>query len=103
MNDLIKTLIQIDQKARQTVQEKKELRNTERTRITEENAALHEYYDQRALDHIDKVKRLAGKNTAKELQDTQQQFEQAVAQLQAQFDQNKEAWLEQIVSRCQEI
>ena len=103
MNDLIKLLMQIDQKARQTVQNKKEFRNAERAKITEENTSLHEYYDQRALDHIDKVKRLAGKNTAKELQDTQQQFERAAAQLQTQFDQNKTAWLEQIVSRCKEI
>ena len=79
MNDLIKLLMQIDQKARQTVQNKKEFRNAERAKITEENTSLHEYYDQRALDHIDKVKRLAGKNTAKELQDTQQQFERAAA------------------------
>ncbi len=61
---MIKALIEIDKRARQTVQTAKDKRNEAKAEIAQEKSKVHEAYLKRANEHIEKMKQHADEETS---------------------------------------
>lgn len=102
MEALVGALIELDKKARQTLDAKKEFRTAERTRISGEERALYDSYVEKAKEKIEKVQKDSEAEAEKQLLKAQADYEAALKDLHTHYDENEERWLSEIVSACTE-
>ncbi|WP_343210422.1 hypothetical protein [Anaerolentibacter hominis] len=100
MDDVIKVLIGMDEKARQAVAEKKEYRNEERAQIMADNTKLYDSYVERAQDHIKKMKEDTKNIVDQEMSTAKQDYEESLRLMEDYYNTHREEWLEAIVERC---
>ncbi|RPF47968.1 hypothetical protein EDD70_0777 [Hydrogenoanaerobacterium saccharovorans] len=100
---MIKALIEIDKRARQTVQTAKDKRNEAKAEIAQEKSKVHEAYLKRANEHIEKMKQHADEETSQKQLTIEEGFRVSAASLETQFVANKEKWVNEIICRCKQI
>ncbi|WP_312642950.1 hypothetical protein [Hydrogenoanaerobacterium sp.] len=103
VDDIIKALIDIDRKARETVQAAKDRRSEVKAAISQEKSEVHEAYLKRANEHIEKMKEHAQEEASQQQLSIDEAFRVSAAALETQFDEKKDKWVDEIICRCKQI
>lgn len=100
MQEIIKELIQMDTKARETVKAEQEKSDAVKAQIAKDKDKVQSEYLARAYQRIEKVKAFAKEEAQLQLQEVQKKYDDSVAGLEKMFSENKDAWVDEIVTRC---
>lgn len=103
MDDMIKELIALDQRARQAIETEKTRRDAAKAKIATERNEIYEAYRKRANAHIEQMRGQAEQNVAEQQTDTVEKFRVSSEKLEQQFTENRGRWVEEIVNRCKQV
>lgn len=99
MQDMIKRIVEADAEARALEQANKKAAEEERRRIDEEAAAIYQKYMDNAKEEISKSEAYLEKRTDRKFRDISVKQESALIKLKADYEQNRDRWVDEIVSR----
>ena len=96
---MIKRIVEADAEARALEEANKKAADEERRRIDEEAAAIYQKYMDKAKEEISKSEAYLEKRTDRKLKDVSVKQESALIKLKADYEQNRDRWVDEIVSR----
>lgn len=99
MQDMIKRIVEADSQAKALEEENRKAVERERQRIDKEVAAIHQRYMEDAQKEIAKNDGYLEKRTDKKLADIAAKQESALIKLRSDYEQNRDRWVDEIVSR----
>lgn len=103
MDDMIRELIAMDQRARDAMVANINRRDEARAKIAVEKSEIYDAYINRANRHITKMREQAEQNTADRHAALGEGFRGSAEKLEEQFRQNQNRWVEEVVNRCKQI
>lgn len=99
MQDMIRKIVEADTKAKALDERNRKAAEKEKQQIEGEAAAIYERYMEQAQEEIVRNDAYLNKRTERKLKDVAAKQESALIKLQADFDQNRDRWVDEIVSR----
>ena len=96
---MIKRIVEADSQARALEEENKKAAELEKQKIEQEVAAIHQRYTEQAQAEIAKNDAYLEKRFARKLTDVAAKQESALIKLKADYEQNRDRWVDEIVSR----
>ena len=99
MQDMIRRIVEADSQAKRLDEENKKAAEREKRRIEEEAAAIYQKYMDDAQAAIEKNDAYLDKRYARKLSDVTARQESALIKLRSDYDQNRDRWVDEIVSR----
>lgn len=99
MQDMIKRIIEADHEARALEEDNQIAAEKEKARIEEQARAIHQKYMAEAEEEIAKNEAYLEKLYEKKLSEETAKQESAMKKLRSDFEQNRDRWVDEIVSR----
>lgn len=99
MQNMIQKIIEADSKAKQLEQENRKAAEDEKQRIEEEAETIYREYMEKAQEEITKNDEYLEKKYERNLSDVTAKQESALIRMRADFEQNRDRWADEIVSR----
>ncbi len=99
MQDMIKRIIEADSEAKALEEANKRAAEKERQKIEQEAEAIYQKYMDDAQAAIEKNDAYLDKRYARKLSDVTARQESALIKLRSDYDQNRDRWVDEIVSR----
>lgn len=99
MQDMIKRIVEADAEAQALEQANKKAAEEERRRIDEEAAAIYQKYMDNAKEEISKSEAYLEKRIDRKFRDISVKQESSLIKLKADYEQNRDRWVDEIVSR----
>ena len=99
MQDMIKRIVEADNQAKALEEANKIAAEKEKQKIEEEAAAIYKKYMDQAQEEVAKNDAYLEKRTERKLRDISAKQESALIKLRADYDQNRDRWVDEIVSR----
>jgi hypothetical protein len=100
MDRIIRELVAIDQQARNQVCLAEEEQAQEKFRISQEKEELREQYARHIRESLENMRRETDKQFAEEFKRMEADYQNDLAVLETQFQDNGRQWAEDIVNRC---
>ena len=100
MQAIIKQLIELDELAREMIDQAKQQKKELIEHIDQEKAQIEDEYINRADRRMRIISDLEEKNTKKMIQSIQARNEESLAKLQKQYEENHKEWEDAIFRRC---
>ena len=99
MQDMIRKIVEADAKARRLEEVNKKTAAKEKQKIEVEAAAIHQRYMDHAQAEIVKNDAYLEKRFARRLTDMEAKQKSALIKLKADYEQSRDRWVDEIVSR----
>lgn len=99
MQDMIKRIVEADNQAKALEEENRKAAEREKLKIEEDAAAIYQKYMDAAKAEIEKSDAYIEKRTQRKLSDIAAKHESALIKLKADYEQNRDRWVDEIVSR----
>lgn len=99
MQDMIRRIVEADSQAKRLDEENKKAAEREKRRIEEEAAAIYQKYMDQAQEEIAKNDAYLQKRTDRKLRDIDARQKSSLIKLKADYEQNRDRWVDEIVSR----
>jgi len=99
LQNMIQKIIEADSKAKQLEQENRKAAEDEKQRIEEEAETIYREYMEKAQEEITKNDEYLEKKYERNLSDVTAKQESALIRMRADFEQNRDRWADEIVSR----
>lgn len=99
MQDMIQKIIEADNEARAMEEANQQAAAEKRRKIEEEAAAIYQRYMDQAQEEISKSDAYLQKRSERKLRDISAKQESAYIKLQADYEHNRDRWVDEIVSR----
>ena len=99
MQDMIKRIVEADNQAKALEEANKIAAEKEKQKIEEEAAAIYKKYMDEAKAEIAKNDAYLDKRTERKLRDISARQESLLIKLKADYEQNRDRWVDEIVSR----
>ena len=99
MQDMIKRIVEADSQAKALDEANQKAAEEKKRKIEEEAAAIYKKYMDQAQEEVAKNDAYLEKRTERKLRDISAKQESAPIKLRADYDQNRDRWVDEIVSR----
>ncbi len=99
MQDMIRKIVEADTKAKALDEQNRRAAEKEKRQIEGEAAAIYERYMEQAHEEIAKNDAYLEKRMERKLRDVTARQESALIKLKSDFEQNRDRWVDEIVSR----
>ncbi len=99
MQDMIKKIIEADDQAKKLEEANKKACEEEKKRIEQEAAEIYQKYMDDAKVKIEKINDNMEKNAAQSRAETSAKQESILIKLKSDYEQNRDKWVDDIVSR----
>lgn len=99
MQDMIKRIIEADNEARALEEKNRKAAEAEKQKIEKEAEEIYQKYMEDAQADIAKNDAYLEKRTVRKLNDVAARQESALIKLKADYEQNRDRWVDEIVSR----
>ena len=99
MQDMIKRIVEADNQARALDEANKKAAEKEKQRIEKQAAAIYQQYMDEAQEEIARNDAYLDKKKKKKMADITAHQESALIKLKADYDQNRDRWVDEIVDR----
>lgn len=99
MQDMIKRIVEADNQARALDEANKKAAEKEKQRIEKQAAAIYQQYMDEAQEEIARNDAYLDKRYTKKMADITAHQESALIKLKADYDQNRDRWVDEIVDR----
>lgn len=99
MQDMIKRIVEADNEAKALEEKNRKAAEAEKQKIEQEAAAIYQKYMEEAQAEIAKNNAYLEKRNARKLKDIAAKQESALIKLKADYEQNRDKWVDEIVSR----
>lgn len=99
MQDMIKRILEADNEAKVLEQKNRKAAEAEKQKIEREAEAIYQKYMEEAQAEIAKNNAYLEKRNARKLKDIAARQESALIKLRADYDRNRDRWIDEIVSR----
>lgn len=99
MQDMIKRIVEADNEAKVLEEKNRKAAEAEKQKIEQEAAAIYQKYMEEAQAEIAKNNAYLEKRNARKLKDIAAKQESALIKLKADYEQNRDKWVDEIVSR----
>lgn len=99
MQDMIKRIVDADNEAKALEEENKKAAEREKLKIEEEAKAIYQEYMDEAQEAIDKNDAYLEKRFARKLTEVEAKQESALIKMKADYESNRDRWVDEIVSR----
>lgn len=99
MQDMIKRIVEADTEAKALEEANKKADREKRLKIEEEAAAIYQKYMEQAQAEVDKNDAYLQKRTDRRLKEIAAKQESTLIKLKSDYEQNRDRWVDEIVSR----
>ena len=99
MQDMIKRIIEADNKAKELEEANRKAAEEEKRHIEEEAEAIYQKYMDEAQDEIKRNNAYLEKRTERNLAEVKAKQESALIKLRQDYEQNRDKWVDEIVNR----
>ena len=99
MQDMIKRIVEADKQAKELEEANKKAAEKEKQKIDEEAEAIYRQYMEQAKAEIAKNDTYLEKRFSRKLTDISAKQESALIKLRSDYEQNRDRWVDEIVSR----
>lgn len=99
LQDMIKRIVEADNEAKALDEANKKAVEEKKRKIEEEAKAIYQKYMDKAQDEITKNDAYLDKRTERKLRDISARQESLLIKLKADYEQNRDRWVDEIVSR----
>ena len=99
MQDMIRRIVEADTKATELEKQNRRAAEKEKLRIEEEARAIYTRYMEDAQKEIDRNDAYLNKRFSRKLADVSAKQESALIKMRADYEQNRDRWVDELVSR----
>ena len=100
MEELIRTIVEADKKARNNVASKKQLKNNVQDQIQEKKDEIKARYQEETKRCICEKRAELDKELAVSMEQEEKDYEEALSAMQKHYETHREDWVNRIVSHC---